>query len=128
MRSPTAVTSSMTNAPVGRRIFPLVLAAQSLFLAFILASFPTRNADFWSQLATGRLIAKGDYHFGTDPFAYTTEGVYWANHAWLFDLLLYTAYSSFGNGVVIIKAAFVVGVAVVMFSCRRAGHGLALPA
>lgn len=115
-------------SPSGRRIFALVLAIQALLLAFILASFPVRNADFWQQLAAGRLIANGDYRFGTDPFAYTTDGIYWANHAWLFDLLLYAAYSALGNGIVILKAAFVVGVAVILLSCRRPGSSLTVPA
>src|SRR5688572_11152412 len=105
MRSLPTAEASMSP---GRRIFATILAIQTLLLAFILASFPARNADFWSQLAAGRLLANGDYQFGTDPFAYTTDGIYWANHAWLFDLVLYAAYTTIGNGILFLKAAFVV--------------------
>lgn len=111
-----------------RRIFATILAIQTLLLAFILASFPVRNADFFSQLAGGRLIANGEYQFGVYPFAYTTDGTYWANHAWLFELMVYTTNSMLGNGIVFVKAAFVVAVAVILLSCRRPGSSLVLPA
>src|SRR3954454_3920979 len=62
------------------------LALAVLAFAFLLGAFAVRNSDFWLHLATGRLIATGQYAFGTDPFSYTTAGVPWVNHAWLFDL------------------------------------------
>src|SRR5262245_52754592 len=61
-------------------MLPVILA-----LAFMLASFAVRNSDFWMHLATGRLIAEGNYEFGKDPFSFATEGRTWVNHAWLFD-------------------------------------------
>ena len=63
----------------------IVLTSLVLIFAFLVASFVARNADVWLHLATGRLIAHGALSFGTDPFAYTTTGVYWTNHAWLYD-------------------------------------------
>src|SRR4051794_7990786 len=79
----------------GRRVdllsFGLVLA-----FAFFAGSFVARNSDVWLHLATGRLLAEGHHHFGTDPFAFTTGGVYWANHSWLFDLSLYLALGVIG--------------------------------
>src|SRR5438874_3419956 len=44
------------------------LTAIALALAFLLASFAIRNSDFWMHLASGRLLAHGEYHFGVDPF------------------------------------------------------------
>src|SRR4051812_12543808 len=73
-------------------------AALVLAFAFLAASFPARNSDLWLHLATGRLLARGEYTFGADPFAYTTSGVYWANHAWLFDLCLYAGLRLLGGG------------------------------
>src|SRR5712691_11301163 len=82
-----------------------VLAALVLAFAFLAASFAARNSDFWLHLATGRLLAQGEYAFGSDPFAYTTQGAYWANHAWLFDLALYAGHQALGGaGLVALKA------------------------
>jgi tetratricopeptide (TPR) repeat protein len=90
-----------------------------LLFAFLAASFPVRNGDFWQHLATGRLVASGQYAFGVDPFACTTEGVYWANHAWLFDLLLYWLSDAVGGaGLVLIKALVVVALAWTMMRIR----------
>src|SRR5437763_12151986 len=79
----------------------VVLAGLVLGCAFLAGSFVARNSDLWLHRAAGRLIASGEYHFGTDPFAYTTAGRYWANHAWLFDLGLYVAFGWFGGAGVV---------------------------
>src|SRR5690242_4756102 len=71
-----------------------------VLLAFLLASVAARNSDAWRHLATGRALLSGSYTFGTDPFSYTTEGVTWVNHAWLYDLLLYMAHLALGSYVV----------------------------
>jgi hypothetical protein len=93
-----------------------------LAFAFLAASFPARNSDFWQHLAAGRLLARGEYTFGADPFAYTTQGVYWANHAWLFDLGLYAGYRALGSaGLVALKAFAVAVLAGLML--RLAGRG-----
>lgn len=91
------------------------LVGITVAFAFLAASFAATNSDLWLHLAAGRLIATGGYHFGVDPFAYTTEGVYWANHAWLSDLLLYGAYRAVGGaGLVVLKALGVAALAGVM--------------
>src|SRR4051812_17355973 len=59
----------------------VILVGLVLLLTFFLGSFAATNSDFWMHLATGRLLARGEYHFGTDPFSYTTEGVRWVNHS-----------------------------------------------
>ncbi len=76
--------------------------------AFFVASFPARNADVWLHLATGRALFQGDYHLGTDPFSYTTQGAAWVNHAWLFDAAIYGLHQSFGGtGLLVAKALLV---------------------
>jgi hypothetical protein len=88
--------------------------------AFVAASFIARNTDLWLHLATGRLLAGGEYRFGTDPFSYTTAGRYWANHAWLFDLAAYLVFSSLGGpALVVMKAVAVAATAGVMLSTAR---------
>jgi hypothetical protein len=82
----------------------------------------------WFHLATGRLVARGEFSFGVDPFAYTTAQAYWACHAWLFDLGLYELYGLIGGpGLVILKALLVVGLAVVLLCFRRPASGPWLP-
>jgi tetratricopeptide (TPR) repeat protein len=101
----------------------VLLVALVLAFAFFAGSFVARNSDAWLHLATGRLIAGGDYRFGTDPFAFTTAGQYWANHAWLFDLGLYLAFHSLGGvGLVVLKAIAVAATAGAMLLAAR-GRG-----
>src|SRR5437764_117875 len=110
-----------TKPPDGPRSrLDLLVASAVLLLAFVLASFPVRHSDFWQHLAAGRLLARGEYVFGVDPFAYTTEGVYWANHAWLYDLGLYGGYQALGDaGLVILKALAIAMLAGLMLLLAR---------
>jgi tetratricopeptide (TPR) repeat protein len=109
-----------------------ILVALVLVFAFLVASFPVTNPDFFRQLATGRLLAHGEYHFGVDPFTYTTESERWVDHSWLFALLLYGLYQipSIGSiAVVVAKALLVVGLAEIMLRTgRRVGQSLWVPA
>jgi hypothetical protein len=117
-----------------RRVFDGLVVSVVLIFAFLAASFAVRNSDFWMHLAAGRLLAEGRYQFGVDPFCYTTENVYWANHAWLFDLMLYGSYQldsllhAEGGLLVSFKALGVTVLAAVLLSMRRRGSGFALPA
>jgi hypothetical protein len=97
-----------------------LLAVLVVVLAFLAASFAVRNGDFWFHLATGRLLAQRQFTFGVDPFAYTTQGTYWTNHAWLFDRLLYTLHESIGGaGLVLIKALLIAALAGLLVRLRR---------
>jgi tetratricopeptide (TPR) repeat protein len=114
---------------VMRRIFDYLLLGVVVVFAFLASSFAVRNSDFWLHLASGRLLAEGRYHFGEDPFAFTTEGVYWANHAWLFDLLLYLGYVRLPQPVlVVLKALLIALLAVLLLRMRRRDSGWAWPA
>src|SRR5262245_24274354 len=116
------------------RLLDRVLVGMVLVLAFLLASFAIQNSDFWMHLATGRLIAQGEYTFGENPFSYP-ETVYWANHAWLFDVVLYQLAnlsggidaSAAGIVLVVFKALLVTALAVVMLKTRRPGQSLWVP-
>ena len=99
--APSSPPAPESTAPRARWLDAL-LAGLVLLFAFAAASFPVRNSDFWMHLAAGRLLANGDYQFGHDPFAYTTENIYWANHSWLFDLALYAGYQSLGGPALVI--------------------------
>lgn len=100
-------------------------AAGVVLLAFLLASFAVRNPDFFQHIATGRLIAEGNYSFGTDPFCYTTEGQTWVNHAWVYDWLTFQLYVRFGGAaVVIFKAIVIAALAAVLLLTRKSSHSL----
>jgi hypothetical protein len=96
-----------------------LLVAATIAFAFLAASFAATNSDLWMHLATGRLIAAGDYSFGTDPFSYLTQGKRWVNHAWLFDLAAYEVFQHLGGAALVgLKA---VGVAVLAGIMVRIG-------
>ncbi len=123
---PTPAPSPTAPAPRlarwGIRV-DVLLSVLVVGFAFLAGSFVARNSDLWLHLATGRLLATGGYHFGTDPFAFTTAERYWANHAWLFDLAFYLGFGAIGGaGLVAIKAAVVAMTAGVMLLTAR-GRG-----
>lgn len=103
-----------------------------LLFAFLVASFPASNPDFFRQLATGRLLLHGEYHFGVDPFVYSAGDVYYVNHSWLFALLMYGLYQlpTVGGAVVVIFKAFLIAVLAVVLlrTGRRAGQSSWIPA
>src|SRR5262245_3995233 len=103
------------------RLWPdIVLAAVVVAFAYLSASFTARNSDLWMHLAAGRLLAAGDYPFGTEPFAYTTDGVRWANHDWLTEWAMYMAYLALGGaGLVALKAGVAALTVGVMLAASR---------
>jgi hypothetical protein len=106
----------------GRRADVLGFLALVTF-GFLTASFVARNSDLWLHLATGRLLAAGEYQFGTDPFSYAGSGGRWVNHSWLFDLGLFLAHGRIGGpGLVVVKALAVAATAAVMLLAAR-GRG-----
>jgi tetratricopeptide (TPR) repeat protein len=106
-----------------------VLAGLLFVLGFLLASFPISdpNSDIWMHLRIGEMIANGTFHFGTDPFSYTTDGSLWVHHAWLSDLLLYGIYALAGGaGLVLLRGVIVALILLLMFgACRPRGSLLA---
>lgn len=122
--SPTPASGKSTLAPSNFLIgFDWVLAFGVLAFGFLVASFAVKNADFWMHLATGRLLAEGKYHLGTDPFSFVEEGRKWVNHSWLYDWLLYQLFkASEGPGVVIAKAIAVALTAGLLLLARKPGQ------
>ena len=114
---PAAKISAVRTPRAGRRVDALLMAFAVAF-GFLAASFAATNSDLWQHLASGRLIATGEYTFGVDPFSYLTEGRYWANHAWLFDLGSYAIHRADGRMLVFVKA---LGIAVLAGLMLRLG-------
>jgi tetratricopeptide (TPR) repeat protein len=107
----------------------VTLAGIVVVLAFLIASFAARNSDLLMSMATGRALLDGTYKFGVDPFSYTTEGVFWVNDSWLYDVAVFLTYSAAsGTGLVVMKAILTTLLAVVLLAMRRSGQSLWIPA
>jgi hypothetical protein len=120
-----------TAKPAGATVQVLdgLLVAAVLTLAFLLASFPARNADLWGNLAVGRMVAHGQYPFGVDPFSALDPPPVWINPAWLTGLLLYSLFHLAGGpALVLLKAALVTVLAGVLLLTSRRDARLWLPA
>jgi hypothetical protein len=131
-RPAAAPGKAFDAAAFARKLFryDVVLVALTLVFAFLVAAFPVSNSDFFREIAVGRLVAHGDYAFGKDPFTFTAD-TYWANHSWLFGLLLFALYTLPGGAVLVVvfKAVLVLALAAVMLhTARRPGQRLWLPA
>ena len=118
----TEVPLPRPSPPFG--ILDLLFIGIVCALAFLLASTPARNSDLWLHLASGRLTAQGRFSPGTDPFASTTQGVYWVNHSWLSDFLFYEVYKlGDGRALVLAKAVLIMLLAGMFFCFRRRVRG-----
>lgn len=105
------------------------LAVSVLILTFLLASFAARNSDQLMHFASGRGLLDGTYKLGEDPFAFTTEGVQWVNHSWLYGVGSYVLFKTVGGpGLVVVKALLVTLLAGFMLAVRRPGQSLWIPA
>jgi hypothetical protein len=99
---------------------PLILSAGLIaILAYFLASFRPQNSDLWMTLATGKLIAAGQYEFGKDPFSWASDGAFWANPTWLSSLIAYAIYVLFGAAALLfVKAILIVATTGLVFAAR----------
>ena len=129
--APAQPPSPETAARRLRRLDWLLVGVVLLF-AFLTALFPVYHSDFFLHAAAGRLLAHGQYSFGADPFAFTTAGVAWINHSWLYDLLIYLVYQSSAAGgtiLIVLKALMIAALAEMMLrTARPPGRGLWVPA
>jgi len=77
----------------------------------------------WLRLATGRALVEGTAGFGSDPFAYTTDGVRWVNPSWLSSVFLYLGYTHFGGATIVATKAvlFASAFALVFLAIRGRG-------
>lgn len=110
----------------------LLVVLMVLVFATFCALFPARNSDIFQHLAVGRLVAHGEYHFGSDPFTVAGDKTGWVNHSWLFGLLVFVIYQlpAIGSAaVVVVKALLIAALAGLMLqSSRRPGQRLLVPA
>lgn len=118
-RSPES--SAPLRWPEWFRAFDLALVVMAVVLAFLVASFVSRNADLWRHLAAGRLLTKFNYPVGGDPFTYSAAERVWVNANWLTEVVFYGLYSLDPTGAVLlaVKAMAFAGTLAVLLLLRR---------
>lgn len=77
--------------------------------AFLFASRPLDDGDFWWHLKTGQYIVEQGVVPRNDFFSFTNYGKPWVAHEWLSEVVFYLGYSWFGyNSLIFIFAVLVV--------------------
>lgn len=64
--------------------------------AFLFASRPLSDGDFWWHLKTGEYIVKNLTIPRTDFYSFTVPGKHWVAHEWLSEAIFYLVYSRAG--------------------------------
>ena len=105
------------------RVFVVVAFGFLLALAFLLASSPVRNTDFWLHLADGKRIAEGTFPAANDPSCYAAAENGWTHRSWLYDVVLFHLFNLFGGtGLAYLKALMAAGLAAVMVLSGKKGN------
>ena len=90
-----------------------VLRWAAVLLAVLLGCTVIAETETLVHVKSGQYLAShGFLPDGTDPFAYTTEGRVWRNHAWLFDLVLAGVYGLGGAIALSVFKALLAGLAI----------------
>jgi hypothetical protein len=107
----------MSSSPRWLDAFLIVVIAA---LAFLLASFPARNADVWMHLVAGRDLVHGTPN--SDAPAADPQGL---SKTWLYDVLTYGVFLALGpGGLVVAKALVATALALILLRLSRGQHGL----
>jgi hypothetical protein len=103
----------------------LAAAAAVGLAAAVSAATVVRANDLWWHLAAGAWILEHRAVPRTDPFSFTSGGVPWVDHAWLWQAAASVLHGAGGAAaLVLLKAACALVVAsAAMWSLRRAGWG-----
>jgi len=79
--------------------------------AFLFASRPMSDADFWFHLKTGQYVFSTGSIPRTEMFSFTYNGIPWIAHGWLSGVLFYAVYSSVGLKALIFIFALLTAIA-----------------
>lgn len=90
--------------------------------AFLLASRPLSDADFWFHLKTGQYILQNWVVPKQEIFSFTSYGRPWIAHGWLSGALFYAVHSKLGLYALIFLFALLAACAFwIVFKCSK-GH------
>ena len=77
--------------------------------AFLFASRPLSDGDFWWHLKTGEYIVRNFSIPRIDFYSFTVPGRHWVAHEWLSEVIFYLVYSRAGfNTLIFIFTIFTV--------------------
>jgi hypothetical protein len=76
--------------------FTRVVEVYALLYAFLFASRPISDADFWFHLKTGQYVFQNGAVPHTELFSFTFKGTPWVAHGWLAGTFFYGIYSTLG--------------------------------
>jgi hypothetical protein len=87
------------------------------------AMVPSVDPDIWWHLRTGQWIVDHAHVPTTDPFSAYGDGKPWIAYSWLFEILVYALFTSFGlMGILVFTVSMSLLIALVLHgSLRRAG-------
>ena len=95
--SPLAThTREFAQTSLLNRSFATVFQLYVLIYAFLFASRPISDADFWFHLKTGQYVFQHGQAPHTELFSFTFTGIPWVAHGWLAGTLFYAVYSAVG--------------------------------
>ncbi len=126
MPSESPVAIALAKWPEWFKPVDLALGILAVVLAFLLASYTARNSDIWRHMGTGRLLVQGHYPIGGDPLSFRSADRAWVNSNWLFDVVMYAAFSADDTGTtsVVLKALAFAAAFAVLFLLRKPDQSL----
>ncbi|MEW6008926.1 MAG: tetratricopeptide repeat protein [Candidatus Omnitrophota bacterium] len=87
---------------------PSLLTVILVFFVIVLATNGIFDSDIWLHLKTGKLIVKNFQVPHVDPYSFTTSGIRWINHSWLFQVIVYLTYRFFDlDGLIMLQTLLV---------------------
>ena len=94
-----------------RKPFNRIVEVYLFAFAFLFASRPLSDADFWFHLKTGEYIVKTGLIPKQELFSFTSYGTPWIAHGWLSGALFYFVYSKVGFNFLIFLFALLAALA-----------------
>lgn len=86
----------LEQTSLSSRSFTRVFQLYVLFYAFLFASRPISDADFWFHLKTGQYVFANGQVPHTELFSFTFPGISWVAHGWLAGTVFYAVYAAVG--------------------------------
>jgi hypothetical protein len=108
------------------RSFAWVFQLYILFYAFLFASRPISDADFWFHLKTGQYVFQNGQVPHTEIFSFTYNGIPWVAHGWLAGTFFYGVYSALGLYALIFIFAILVALSFWMVLKNTQAHPFVL--
>jgi hypothetical protein len=92
----SAVSHRSEQTSLRSRSFIRVFQLYVLIYAFLFASRPISDADFWFHLKTGQYVFQNGQVPHAELFSFTYYGIPWVAHGWLSGTFFYAVYAALG--------------------------------